>query len=248
MDFIDDARRAAQALGESLGELKAEIQPLGPDVEQQISGRARGGVHRSRELREWVQTDRTRSGEQPVPEQRPDPHHARQLRLGHAKADRPADRTDVGQHVADLILGPGCGRENEEDGGRGGLGDDDLGLGRRHGEAHSPGFAPRVCEPLRRIIGSDMSVSDFLHQARFRIDHRWAPRHMSPLIDGELARAERVRMERHTRECRDCRRLLGSLQRMVGALQALPAVGGGGRALQIAAAVRLRLDEPPAAE
>jgi anti-sigma factor RsiW len=93
-----------------------------------------------------------------------------------------------------------------------------------------------------------MSVSDFLHQARFRIDHRWAPRHMSPLIDGELARFERARMERHARECRDCRRLLGSLQRMVGALQALPAVGGGGRALQIAVAVRLRLDEPPAAE
>jgi anti-sigma factor RsiW len=93
-----------------------------------------------------------------------------------------------------------------------------------------------------------MSVSDFLHQARFRIDHRWAPRHVSPLIDGELARSERARMERHTRECRDCRRLLGSLQRMVDALEALPALGGGGRALQIAAAVRLRLDEPPAAE
>jgi anti-sigma factor RsiW len=98
------------------------------------------------------------------------------------------------------------------------------------------------------MIGSDRSVSEFLHQARFRIDHRWAPRHMSPLIDGELARSQRARMERHTRECPDCRRLLGSLQRMVGALQALPAVGGGGHALQIAAAVRLRLDEPPATE
>jgi anti-sigma factor RsiW len=98
------------------------------------------------------------------------------------------------------------------------------------------------------MIGSDMSVSGFLHQARFRIDHRWAPRHMSSLIDGELARSERTRIERHTRECPDCRRLLGSLQRMVGALQTLPAAGGGGHALQVAAAVRLRLDEPPATE
>jgi anti-sigma factor RsiW len=93
-----------------------------------------------------------------------------------------------------------------------------------------------------------MTVSDFLHQAWFRLDHRWAPRHMSGLIDGELSRSERARMERHARECPECRSLLGSLQRMVGALQALPAVGGAGHALQIAAAVRLRLDEPAAAE
>jgi hypothetical protein len=55
-------------------------------------------------------------------------------------------------------------------------------------------------------------------------------------------------VERHARECPDCRWLLASLQRMVGALQALPAVGCGGHALQIAAAVRLRLDEPAASE
>jgi anti-sigma factor RsiW len=72
---------------------------------------------------------------------------------------------------------------------------------------------------------------------------------MSRFLDGELDRSERARMERHARDCPDCRRLLGSLQRMVAALQALPAVGGGsGRALQIAAAIRLRLDESPASE
>lgn len=98
------------------------------------------------------------------------------------------------------------------------------------------------------MIGSDMTVSDLLRQARFRVDHQWAPRHMSRFLDGELARSQRARMERHARDCPDCRGLLGSLLRMVGALQALPAVDGGSRALRIAAAVRPRLHEPPASE
>lgn len=89
-------------------------------------------------------------------------------------------------------------------------------------------------------------MSEFLQRARFRRDHRWAPRHMSAFLDGELARPRRTRMERHARRCPECRRLLGSLQRTVGALQRLPPGGGDSRALQIAAAVRLRLGEPPA--
>jgi anti-sigma factor RsiW len=69
---------------------------------------------------------------------------------------------------------------------------------------------------------------------------------MSEFLDGELARPRRARMERHTRHCPECRWLLGSLQRTIGALQHLAPAGGDSRALQIAAAVRLRLDEPPA--
>jgi anti-sigma factor RsiW len=69
---------------------------------------------------------------------------------------------------------------------------------------------------------------------------------MSAFLDGELAGRRRARMEHHTRRCPDCRRQLGSLERMVGALHRLPAGDGAGCALQIAAAVRLRLDEPPA--
>jgi len=69
---------------------------------------------------------------------------------------------------------------------------------------------------------------------------------MSEFLDGELARPRRARMERHTRQCPECRWLLGSLQRTIGALQRLPPGGGDSRSLQLAAAVRLRLDEPPA--
>jgi anti-sigma factor RsiW len=69
---------------------------------------------------------------------------------------------------------------------------------------------------------------------------------MSEFLDGELARPWRARMERHARHCPECRWLLGSLQRTIGALQRLAPASGDSRALQIAAAVRLRLDEPPA--
>jgi anti-sigma factor RsiW len=69
---------------------------------------------------------------------------------------------------------------------------------------------------------------------------------MSEFVDGELRRPRRARMVRHVRHCPECRRLLGSLQRTIGALQHLPPGGSDGRALQIAAAVRLRLDEYPA--
>lgn len=97
-------------------------------------------------------------------------------------------------------------------------------------------------------IGSEMTVSEFLQRARFRRDHRWAPPHMSAMLDGELSRSRRPRMERHLRQCSECRRLLASLRQTVGALQHLPAGGGDSRGLQIAAAVRLRLDEPRAPE
>jgi anti-sigma factor RsiW len=89
-------------------------------------------------------------------------------------------------------------------------------------------------------------VSEFLQRARFRRDHRWAPRHMSEFLDGELARPRRARMVRHVRHCPECRWLLASLQRTIGALQRLPPGGGDSRGLQIAAAVRQRLDEYPA--
>jgi anti-sigma factor RsiW len=91
-----------------------------------------------------------------------------------------------------------------------------------------------------------MTMSELRKRARFRRDHRWAPGHMSAFLDGELGSPRQARMKRHARDCPECRWLLGSLQRTVQALQRLPAGGVTGRAPQIAAAVRRRLDEPPA--
>jgi anti-sigma factor RsiW len=68
---------------------------------------------------------------------------------------------------------------------------------------------------------------------------------MSAYVDGELASSRRTRLERHAKECPECRRLLASLRKMLGALSSLPPPAGEVDALQIAASVRLRLPEPP---
>lgn len=84
-----------------------------------------------------------------------------------------------------------------------------------------------------------------MHRARFKRDHRWAPGHMSAYLDGELASRLRARMQRHTAECAECRRILRSLRRMLGLLQGLPPASGKREAANLAAAVRARLHEPP---
>ncbi len=68
---------------------------------------------------------------------------------------------------------------------------------------------------------------------------------MSAYLDGELAAAGRRRLEHHVSQCRQCRRLLAGLRRLLDALHRLPAPSGGADALQIAASVRARLSEPP---
>lgn len=80
------------------------------------------------------------------------------------------------------------------------------------------------------------------HHLRTRRDHRWAPNRMSAYLDDELAPGLRARMERHARECPECRAALKSLRRMLAGLQQLPATDAG--VPDIAAAVRRRLREP----
>lgn len=87
-------------------------------------------------------------------------------------------------------------------------------------------------------------MSAFPRRLRFARDHRWAPERMSDYLDGDLAAAGQVRMDRHVGECVECRRLLAGLRVMLDALHGLPASRGEVDALQIAASVRLRLDEP----
>ena len=58
---------------------------------------------------------------------------------------------------------------------------------------------------------------------RFRFDHRWAPRKVSPYLDGELSRSERERLEHHVKDCPECRELLRELDALIDALGALRA-------------------------
>jgi anti-sigma factor RsiW len=90
-------------------------------------------------------------------------------------------------------------------------------------------------------------MTEFGDRTRFERDHRWAPEQMSDYLDGELAASARGRMQRHLGECQECRRLLASLRAVVDRLHRLPAPTGGADAVQIAASVRLRLNEPPRA-
>ena len=87
-------------------------------------------------------------------------------------------------------------------------------------------------------------MHEFLSRPQFWLDHRWAPDHMSEYLDGDLASTRRGRMERHIGECRDCRTVLGELRLMIGRLGRLPSPEGGD-AVRIAAAVGMRLREPP---
>ncbi len=87
-------------------------------------------------------------------------------------------------------------------------------------------------------------MSRLSDRARFERDHQWAPEHMSGYLDGDLAARARPRMEHHHAECGDCRRQLAGLLAVLGGLHRLPAPGGLD-AVQIAALVRGRLNEPP---
>ena len=60
-----------------------------------------------------------------------------------------------------------------------------------------------------------------LARIRFWRDHRWSQAHLSEYVDAELAQGDRERIERHIRDCSECRELLASLQEMVSALATL---------------------------
>ena len=88
-------------------------------------------------------------------------------------------------------------------------------------------------------------MSEIFERARFERDHRWAPGQMPAYLDGDLPEGPRARMERHLSECSECRRVLASLRLMIDRLAALSAPSGAPDAIQIATAVRARLDQPP---
>jgi anti-sigma factor RsiW len=88
-------------------------------------------------------------------------------------------------------------------------------------------------------------MSSFLHRARFRMDHRWAPDRMSDYLDDELPSGGRARLEHHVGECLECRRVLAGLRAMLQTLHGLPAGGDQVEAVRIATAVRSQLGRPP---
>lgn len=88
-------------------------------------------------------------------------------------------------------------------------------------------------------------MSSVLHRMRFTRDHRWAPDSMSAYLDGELASRARIRLERHSAECPECRGILHGLQRMLGLLHGLPPASARRDAPDIVAAVRARLNKLP---
>jgi hypothetical protein len=80
---------------------------------------------------------------------------------------------------------------------------------------------------------------------RFRRDHRWVPAHASDYIDEELPGHSSTRVERHLRDCPDCRELLAGLTAIVGGLGSMRNEAGGLVASAVLSNVRSRLSELP---
>jgi anti-sigma factor RsiW len=89
-------------------------------------------------------------------------------------------------------------------------------------------------------------MGSLFYRARFGWDHRRTPGRMSAYVDGELGSGRRLRLERHVGECEECRLILAGLRETLNALHRLAAPSGNSEPNMIAAAVRLRLREPPA--
>jgi anti-sigma factor RsiW len=87
-------------------------------------------------------------------------------------------------------------------------------------------------------------MSDALDHRRFRLDHRWAPGHMSGYLDAELSSRQRSRMDRHVAVCHQCRRLLAGLRAVLGALHAQRTPASSADAARITSSVRVRLGGP----
>ncbi len=86
-------------------------------------------------------------------------------------------------------------------------------------------------------------MNKLLHRVRFWRDHRWTPGRLSAYLDGDLVARSAARLQRHVRECPECRAALRSLERMLGLLRAAPPVSDTEKP-DIASAVRRRLRDP----
>ncbi len=76
-------------------------------------------------------------------------------------------------------------------------------------------------------------IGKLIERLRFAREHRWAQRHISEYLDGDLDQAGRERASRHIGECVECDELLASLRAMVTTLAGI----GGEPAREVAASV-----------
>ena len=91
----------------------------------------------------------------------------------------------------------------------------------------------------------EVVMTNALHRVRFRRDHRWTPGHLSAYLEGDLMARSVARIQRHVRECPECRGVLRSLERMLGLLRGVAPVSDTEKP-DIASAVRRRLRDPSA--
>ena len=96
-----------------------------------------------------------------------------------------------------------------------------------------------------RILLVPARVEDGVRPMPFHLDHRFVRRRLSAYLDGELAKSQRQRVERHLVECENCERTRRALVRLLVGLRRLGASPR--RDVARGAVERLRAEEIPGA-
>ena len=113
--LVDDGDRPAHRLDHPAGELEADVENLGPDVEQQVTRCGGGVVAGAAQLDERVQIFGARPGEQSIPRVGPDRRHHRQVLGRIAEPDRTDQARQIGQRVVYRRLAALVDRGHQED-------------------------------------------------------------------------------------------------------------------------------------
>ena len=99
-------RPSPEPARQPLGELEAQVEAVGADVEQQVAGRRAAVCRAPASSGNGCSSAGRGSPNSRSHTRGADAHHAGQLPLGDPEADRALEAADVGQQVADAVLGP----------------------------------------------------------------------------------------------------------------------------------------------
>ena len=176
VDLVHHGRETAKALHQPLGQLEADVEAVGTDVEKQITGCGHRDVARAGELPERVKLGRTRTGPKPIPEGRTDSHHAGELRFGHAEAHRPLESRHVAEHVGDIGFGSGRHDQNQEYCRLGRVAQNRLRLGSGHDRLGTYATVSRGGDPGSRIRAHEPDVWPATRRLRLLVDAEAAAR------------------------------------------------------------------------